>query len=149
MNNLSAPSSVSFSPKHTKIAQEILNEYLQADQHEKYELLLEIARKLPSFATLKDAERVKGCMSDVWISYQAPDTWRMQSDSRIIQGILFFIWCILDGGAHDQALINIKNLMKHLEGILMPHRAQGLMAIYKHIEHTLHQDHEQPRLIKR
>lgn len=113
---------------------------LLGDWEARYEYLTELGEKLPAMpATLKtEANKVKGCMSQVWVS-----AWRDRSnpdmiyfhgdcDTSIIKGVLALLIQLNSGRSHDtiakmdvDEFFDRLNLAEHLS----PNRHFGIYAI--------------------
>ncbi|MGH6736111.1 MAG: SufE family protein [Methyloceanibacter sp.] len=115
------------------------------DWEDRYRYVIELGRKL---APLPDAERnpankVQGCVSQVWLSTTVdPDsgaprlTFIGDSDAHIVRGLIAILFAIYVGKTADEILaidaaktLGALNLNEHLT----PQRSNGLMAMVKRI----------------
>jgi len=111
---------------------------LLGDWDQRYQYLIEMGEKLPSMADrLKiDENKVKGCMSQVWIDASAKDgviSFDGDSDTSVIKGILALLISLCDGLSAEQ----IQNLdmdevfrRLNLDEHLSPNRHVGVYAMF-------------------
>jgi cysteine desulfuration protein SufE len=116
------------------------------DWEDRYRYVIELGRALPAFPdTLRsDANKVRGCASQVWLA-TAPDknaggqtrmTLQGTSDALIVQGLIAILFSIYDGktlseigGLDAQAEFASLGLKEHLT----PQRSNGLAAMVQRI----------------
>ena len=116
------------------------------DWSERYQYLIDLGRKLPSFPEEWKVEehRLHGCQSMVWI-VPSGDASKLDfaaaSDSAIVSGLVFLALRVYSGRsaaeilATDPDYIGAIGLAKHLS----PTRSNGLAALLAFIrEHALH-----------
>lgn len=111
---------------------------LLGDWDQRYQYLIEMGEKLPSMADrLKiDENKVRGCMSQVWIDASAKDgliSFDGDSDTSVIKGILALLISLCDGLSAEQ----IRNLdmdevfrRLNLDEHLSPNRHVGVYAMF-------------------
>jgi len=113
------------------------------DWSERYQYLIDLGRKLPTFPEeLKtEGNRVLGCQSMVWIvSDGNADALEFHaiSDSTIVSGLIYLALRVYSGRSAAEILatpadyINAIGLAKHLS----PTRTQGLAALLQFIRET-------------
>ncbi|WP_169307344.1 SufE family protein [Chitiniphilus eburneus] len=103
----------------------------------KNRLLVQIARELPALddADRDDAHRVHGCESGVWMSLDWRDdrlTLRLDSDSRVVRGLLVLVLAAFHGRSADDILsVDFAGWLAQLglARFLTSSRANGLKAI--------------------
>ncbi|WP_395642518.1 SufE family protein [Rudaea sp.] len=112
------------------------------DWTERYQYLIDLGRKLPSFPdTLKTEEhKVQGCQSQVWLVAKG-DGQRMEfeaiSDSAIVSGLVALLLRVYSGRPAQEILdtepryIEAIGLARHLS----PTRSNGLAAMLQTIKH--------------
>ncbi len=112
-----------------------------SDWSERYQYLIDLGRKLPSFpeACKVEEHRLLGCQSMVWI-VASGDAARMQflatSDSAIVSGLIYLALRVYSGRTAEEILgtpadyIADIGLAKHLS----PTRSNGLMALLGSIQ---------------
>lgn len=120
-------------------------EFLE-DWEDRYRYVIELGRALPAFpdALRTDANKVRGCASQVWLATGIQTTadgrlgMRMQgtSDAMIVQGLIAVLFAIYDGKSLDdilatdaQAVFAKLGLKEHLT----PQRSNGLAAMVERI----------------
>jgi cysteine desulfuration protein SufE len=111
---------------------------LLGDWDQRYEYLIELGEKLPVMPnTLKtDDNKVRGCMSQVWITAWQDDggiKFHGDSDTAVIKGILALLISLCDGLSADQ--IQALDMDEIFEGLqldehLSPNRHVGVYAIF-------------------
>jgi cysteine desulfuration protein SufE len=106
------------------------------DWTERYQYLIDLGRKLPTFpeANKTDAYKVSGCQSQVWLVAQG-DAERLDflatSDSSIVSGLIALLLRVYSGRSAREILdteprfIEAIGLAKHLS----PTRSNGLAAM--------------------
>jgi cysteine desulfuration protein SufE len=119
------------------------------DWEDRYRYVIELGRALPMFpeALRTEANKVRGCASQVWLATQrigdagkpsANDTLEMQgmSDAHIVQGLVALLFIIYEGKTLDeilktdaQGIFASLGLKEHLT----PQRSNGLASMVKRI----------------
>ena len=111
---------------------------LLGDWDQRYQYLIELGEKLPPMpGKLKTGDnRVKGCMSQVWISAYLEDDkikFHGDSDTSVIKGILALLISLCDGLTAQQIqaldmdeIFTALNLDEHLS----PNRHFGVYAMF-------------------
>lgn len=119
------------------------------DWEDRYRYVIELGRALPPFpeALRTDANKVRGCASQVWLSSRrsgapgqprADDTLELQgtSDAMIVQGLIAVLLAIYDGktlsnivATDAQAIFAELGLKDHLT----PQRSNGLASMVARI----------------
>ncbi|NOT71332.1 MAG: SufE family protein [Hyphomicrobium sp.] len=116
------------------------------DWEDRYRYVIELGRALPAFpAELKtDANKVRGCASQVWLATgpavstggQPRMALQGTSDAMIVQGLIAVLFAIYDGktpaeiaDTDAQALFAKLGLKEHLT----PQRSNGLAAMVQRI----------------
>ncbi len=119
------------------------------DWEDRYRYVIELGRALPPFpAELRtDANKVRGCASQVWLSTRrigdsagpsAGDRLEMQgmSDAHIVQGLIALLFSIYEGKSLDEILrTDAEGIFASL-GLrehLTPQRSNGLASMVKRI----------------
>ncbi len=113
------------------------------DWSERYQYLIDLGRKLPSFpeACKTDAHRLHGCQSMVWILPSGGSErldFRAVSDSAIVSGLIYLALRVYCGRSAREILdtqpdyIARIGLAKHLS----PTRSNGLAALLGYIRDT-------------
>lgn len=107
----------------------------------KNRLLVQVARELPELTAgeRSEANRVHGCESNVWLITHWQDarlTLRLDSDSRVIKGLLALVLAAYDGQPRSAiAGIDFNGWLAELglARFLSSSRANGLVAIVQRI----------------
>jgi cysteine desulfuration protein SufE len=116
------------------------------DWEDRYRYVIELGRALPAFpeALRTDANKVRGCASQVWLATapvkgpggKAIMTMQGTSDALIVQGLIAILFAIYDGktleeiSATDaQAVFARLGLKEHLT----PQRSNGLVSMVERI----------------
>jgi cysteine desulfuration protein SufE len=116
-----------------------------SDWSERYQYLIDLGRKLPTFpeALKTEDNRVLGCQSMVWIVAEGNADeleFHAISDSTIVSGLIYLALRVYSGRSAAEILatpadyINAIGLAKHLS----PTRTQGLAALLQFIRETAH-----------
>jgi len=111
---------------------------LLGDWNQRYEYLIELGEKLPLMpARLKNEEnRVKGCMSQVWIDAYLQDgqvKFHGECDTSVIKGILALLISLCDGLTAQQIqALDMDEIFKglNLDEHLSPNRHFGVYAMF-------------------
>ena len=113
---------------------------LLGDWDQRYQYLIELGEALPDMpAEYKtEANKVKGCMSQVWV-HAAVDRnnprklhYQGDSDTSVIKGVLALLIQLLDGrSAHEIEQLDMDDVFERLElhENLSPNRHVGIYAI--------------------
>lgn len=110
---------------------------------DRYRLLIDLGRKLPALpeGTQTEANKVRGCMSQVWLVHEThPDrtfTLFADSDAMIVKGLIAVILMAYSGKKPDAILsYDISELFTRLglEQHLSPNRRNGFFAIVGRIQ---------------
>ncbi|MBY7649690.1 MAG: hypothetical protein C4617_04270 [Candidatus Liberibacter europaeus] len=122
------------------------------DINDKYQYIIELGKKLPTFPKEKfvDENVVSGCMSMLWLSVdlvqKENNTYRISldlySDSHIVRGILYIVKSIYDGKSLNEIeKIEALKIFKRLELVeyLSQKRKNGLHIIVDRIKKLAHQ----------
>ena len=116
---------------------EIVEEFaLFGDWTERYQYLIDLGRKLPSFPPelMTEANKVHGCQSQVWMDVSgdaAKLEIRATSDSTIVSGLIALLLRVYSGRSAqdildtDAGFIETLGLARHLS----PTRSNGLAAM--------------------
>lgn len=118
------------------------------DWEDRYRYVIELGRALPPLpeALRTDANKVRGCASQVWLATQrtkAPDdpkvdrmTMQGASDAHIVQGLIAVLFAIYDGKTLDEivkadaeGIFSELGLREHLT----QQRSNGLASMVKRI----------------
>jgi cysteine desulfuration protein SufE len=117
------------------------------DWEDRYRFLIELGRQLPPFpeALRTDANRVRGCVSQVWLASRlerdgagAPSVLRFQgdSDAHIVRGLVAILFALVQGKppgevlrADARALFTELGLEEHLT----PQRSNGFFSMVERI----------------
>lgn len=76
---------------------------------DRYGYLIDLGRKLPPMADADktDANKVRGCMSQVWFQQQASDDGRLHwvgdSDAAIVRGLIAILYVLYEGRTPAEA----------------------------------------------
>jgi cysteine desulfuration protein SufE len=112
------------------------------DWEDRYRYVIELGRALPPFPEelRTDANKVRGCASQVWLATERTDGDRMAmqgtSDAHIVQGLIAVLFAIYDGKrleeivkADAEGIFGELGLKEHLT----PQRSNGLASMVKRI----------------
>ena len=126
--------------------EEILADFeLLDDWEDRYRYVIELGRKLAPLPEAKrtPANKVQGCVSQVWLATQVDEsggaprlTFIGDSDAHIVRGLIAILFALYSGkAAHDIVGIDAaqKLAQLHLKEHLTPQRSNGLMAMVKRI----------------
>ena len=115
------------------------------DWDERYEYLIDLGRQLPPLepALQTDLNRVRGCMSTVWLSLQVSQDPEHRirisadSDSLIVKGLVVLLLSLYDNRpAAEVAQIDAAAVFERL-GLaqhLSPNRRNGLFAMVRRVQ---------------
>ncbi|WPX96264.1 SufE family protein [Candidatus Bandiella euplotis] len=122
---------------------QIIQEFeLFTDWEDRYSYIIDLGKKLPSLSTLEkiDANKVDGCVSQVWLTTNQKDNkyyFSADSDAIIVKGLLAIILRIFSGQTKTQILdAGFQELFKalNLETHLTPSRSNGMFAVVEKIK---------------
>ena len=129
---------------NTSIDRILQNFEALGDWEERYRYLIELGRKVPPLEDehKTEANRVQGCVSNVWLITRVTDgdpptiAFRADSDAQIVKGLVAVLLAIYSGKTAKEilttdirALFEKLDLAKHLS----PNRANGFAAMVKRI----------------
>jgi len=117
------------------------------DWEDRYRYVIELGRSLDEMpdGDKTDANKVQGCVSQVWLTYEVdrtvPDdpvlTFKGDSDAHIVRGLVAIMLAACSGkkaseilALDENALFNELGLIEHLT----PQRANGLRSMVKRIK---------------
>ena len=119
------------------------------DWEDRYRYVIELGRALPAFPEnlRTDANKVRGCASQVWLATNrvgsdgetsAGDRLQMQgmSDAHIVQGLIALLFIIYEGKTLDEILkTDAEGIFASLglKDHLTPQRSNGLASMVKRI----------------
>ncbi|WP_045836028.1 SufE family protein [Hyphomicrobium sp. 99] len=118
------------------------------DWEDRYRYVIELGRALPPFpeALRTDANKVRGCASQVWLATRRSgsgnpstgDKLEMQgmSDAHIVQGLIALLFIIYEGKTLDEILkTDAEGIFASLglKDHLTPQRSNGLASMVKRI----------------
>lgn len=117
---------------------DLIDEFeLLDDWEERYKYLIDLGRALPPLEDAErcDANKVKGCVSQVWLILDDEDgryVLRGDSDAHIVKGLVALLTRLYEGRTAEQALevdprevLNRIGLAEHLS----PQRSNGLASM--------------------
>jgi cysteine desulfuration protein SufE len=125
-----------------QVAQDELVEEFQFFDNwmDRYEYLIDLGRRLPEFpdADRVDANRIRGCQSQVWFVAEQHDgklEFRAISDAAIVSGLIALLLRIYSGRRPQDILDTPPNFIEalRLEQHLSPTRSNGLSSMLKAI----------------
>lgn len=131
---------------------------LLGDWEQRYQYLIELGEKLPPMPEDQKVEsnKVKGCMSQVWVSAYADqnDANRLHyygdSDTSVIKGVLALLIQLLDTKTADQIQqLDLDEVFEHLDldEHLSPNRHVGIYAIVELMKQQARQLQEHNQII--
>lgn len=115
------------------------------DWEDKYRYVIELGRELPEMAESEKspANKVKGCVSQVWLASDIDDAddpivrFRGDSDAHIVRGLVAIMITAMSGKhASEIASFDAEALLKTLglEENLTPQRSNGLRAMVRRMK---------------
>jgi cysteine desulfuration protein SufE len=126
--------------------EEILADFeLLDDWEDRYRYVIELGRKLEPLpeADRSAANKVQGCVSQVWLSTHVDQsggaprlTFIGDSDAHIVRGLVAILFSLYSGKTADEIVsIDARQSLGllHLNEHLTPQRSNGLMAMVKRI----------------
>jgi len=117
---------------------DIVDEFdLLGDWEERYKYLIDMGKALPDMpeADRTDANKVKGCVSQVWLVTEPQgDTlvFRADSDAHIVRGLAALLLRLYSGRARKDILsVDAREVLRRigLDEHLSPQRSNGLNAM--------------------
>jgi cysteine desulfuration protein SufE len=116
------------------------------DWEDRYRYVIELGRELPALdeALRSDANKVRGCASQVWIASELQMTanggsrlvFRGDSDAHIVRGLIAILFAIVDGKSPEEILALDANAAFAALGLkdhLTPQRSNGVVAMIERI----------------
>jgi cysteine desulfuration protein SufE len=111
------------------------------DWEDRYRYVIELGRELPEFpeSARTDANKVRGCVSQVWIEDWLQDgalKLRGDSDSHLVKGLVAIARALYDGKTPAEALaVDATATFRELglEQHLTPQRSNGVRAMISRI----------------
>ena len=107
---------------------------------DRYQYLIDLGRRLPALddAELVEANKIKGCQSQVWFVAEQQDdrlTFRAISDAAIVSGLIALLLRIYSGRRPQDILDTPPDFVAELqlEQHLSPTRSNGLASMLKAI----------------
>lgn len=122
---------------HTEI-EDIVEEFdLLGDWEERYRYLIEMGKALPEMplADRTDANKVKGCVSQVWLVTEPKNgilTFRADSDAHIVRGLAALLLRLYSGRSREDILdVDAREVLGRigLSEHLSPQRSNGLTSM--------------------
>ncbi len=117
------------------------------DWEDRYRYVIELGKSLEDLpeAERTDSNKVQGCVSQVWLTYDVdrtdPDdpvlTFRGDSDAHIVRGLVAIMLAACSGAKASQILAFDENALFEQLGLiehLTPQRANGLRSMVKRIK---------------
>jgi len=115
------------------------------DWEDRYRYLIDLGRKLPAFpdALRTDANKVRGCMSQVWMvpGHTAGDSARFafaaDSDAHIVKGLIAVLGTLFSGKSPEEiARVDTESAFAALglDQHLSPSRRNGLVSMVEKIK---------------
>ena len=128
----------------TPIEELVDNFELLGDWEERYRYIIDLGKKLPPMdeAAKTDANRVEGCMSNVWVAggFDDGDPPRLRfdadSDAFIVKGLVALMREVYAGATPDEVLaVDIRGFFERVGLVehLSPTRRNGLFALVERI----------------
>jgi len=118
---------------------------LLEDWEDRYRYVIELGRKLQPLPETdrNDTNKVRGCVSQVWLSTTVDADHRVpclsfigDSDAHIVRGLIAILFALYSGKTADAILDIDANAVLgrlHLEEHLTPQRSNGLLAMVERI----------------
>jgi cysteine desulfuration protein SufE len=111
------------------------------DWEDRYRYVIELGRELPEFpeGARTDANKVRGCVSQVWIEDALEDgviRLRGDSDSVLVKGLVAIATALYDGKTPQEALkVDAGGVFRELglEQHLTPQRSNGVRSMIERI----------------
>ena len=123
----------------------IQNFEILGDWEERYRYVIDLGRKLPELDEKYKTEdnRVKGCVSNVWLITRASDTkpptfeFEADSDAHIVRGLVAIHLTAYSGKSASEILdVDIRDIFEqlNLEKHLSPSRSNGFFSMVERIQ---------------
>jgi len=131
---------------------------LLGDWEQRYGFLIELGEQLPSMpeALKTDDNKVKGCMSQVWVAAYPDQSdgslirFHGDCDTSMIKGVLALLIRLVSGKAAEQIdALDLDEVFQRLrlDEHLSPNRHVGVYAIVELMKHQARQLHSNPRRV--
>ncbi|HEY1077258.1 MAG TPA: SufE family protein [Fontimonas sp.] len=115
------------------------------DWEERYRYLIDLGRKLPPMpeAEHTDANKVRGCMSQVWLAHDLVEgppprmDFRGDSDAHIVKGLIALLFQLVSGKSPQQILdTDISGIFERLglDSHISMNRRNGFYAMVERIQ---------------
>ncbi|MFA5938333.1 MAG: SufE family protein [Sinimarinibacterium sp.] len=129
-------------------AEELIETFeLLGDWEERYRYLIELGRKLAPLpdADHSEANKVRGCMSQVWLTYRLDPgpplrlEFQGDSDAHIVKGLIALLFMLLSGKSPAQILAtDVSGVFERLglESHISMNRRNGFYAMVERIRQT-------------
>ena len=122
----------------------IQNFEILGDWEERYRYVIDLGRKLPELEEKYKTEdnRVKGCVSNVWLITRASDTkpptfeFEADSDAHIVRGLVAILLTAYSGKSASEILgVDIRDIFQqlNLKKHLSPSRSNGFFSMVERI----------------
>ncbi|PHR60939.1 MAG: cysteine desulfuration protein SufE [Robiginitomaculum sp.] len=121
------------------IAQEIEDEFaFLGDWEERYRHVIELGKAMPTLAEHQkiEANKINGCVSQVWLTFQQDEAGRFSfsgdSDAHIVRGLVALLLRLVDGKTPSEILATQATELFANIGLsdnLSAQRANGLQAM--------------------
>ncbi|MHA6289223.1 SufE family protein [Maricaulis sp. CAU 1757] len=118
---------------------DIVDEFaLLDDWEQRYRYLIDMGKALPELdeAERSEANKVKGCVSQVWLVTEQPDpdhlVFRADSDAHIVRGLAALLVRLYSGHSRDDILsVDARDVLARigLSEHLSPQRSNGLASM--------------------
>ena len=112
------------------------------DWEERYKYIIDLGNQLAPLKDdeLTDVNKVRGCASQVWLTFDSPDAetlhFRGESDAHIVRGLIALLIALYDGQSKADA-VNIDPKVElaklDLEDHITPQRSNGLVSMIERI----------------
>ena len=112
---------------------------------DKYQLLIDLGKKLPDFAedAKIEANKIKGCQSNVWMTYTYDSSSNVlllnaTSDSSIVNGLIYLLLSIYNNHSPQEIINSKPNFIDEigLNHHLSPTRKNGLYSMLQAIQNV-------------
>ena len=116
------------------------------DWDDRYKYLIDLGRQLETFPELSriDANKVRGCASQVWLTYNEEGTgdsavlkFQGDSDAHIVKGLVAVLLALYNGKTRSEILaLDERNLLNplDLDGHITPQRSNGLASMITRVK---------------
>jgi len=115
---------------------------LLGDWEERFRYLIDLGEKLPSVpdALKTEENRIKGCLSQVWMVAEWDEAGRLNlradSDAKIVRGLIAVLYSIFSGKTRDDiASTDVEKVFKTLglDQHLSPNRRNGFFSMVERL----------------